>query len=121
MNNIIVSLAGNMGGGGFGGGTESPSLPLGDGISFGFEWVFDVLVKIISPLGSLFDLMFNPMYTWLDYALSFFGFSEEYINQTMENLSKMELFQMTFFDFLFALLPVIIPIILMVWVLKALS
>lgn len=121
MNNIIVSLAGNMGGGGFGGGTESPSLPLGDGSSFGFEWVYDVLLKFLRVFGTLFDFMANPMYTWIDFVLEWLPFSDAYNQQVIENVSKMEFFQMTFYDLLIQLLPLYITIAFLSWIYRCLS
>lgn len=118
MLSYISSLAGNAGGGGFPGGSERPGLPFGDA-QFDFEWVFYVLQKMLSPLGSLFELMFSPMYTWFDYAFSCFGLSDEYIDGIIDNLSKMDFFQMNFFEFLFSLLPIVIAISLMIWVIRA--
>lgn len=120
MNNFIVSLAGNMGGGGFGGGTEVdlPSLPVGDGVPFDFELIFNALKKFVSGFGSLFDLMFSPLYTWLDYVFSWFGLSDKYTQQVIENVSEMKLFQMTFFDFVTYAIPVVLCVILLLWVFK---
>ena len=124
MNNIIVGLAAAGGGdnsGVIGGGSSVPSLSLGDGVSFGFEWVFDVLQKILEIFGTLFDFMANPMYTWLDFPLSWLGFSDEQIQTMVENVSKMDFFQLTFYDVLFTLLPVYILIVLLSWLIKCLT
>ena len=114
----ISPLAGNAGGGGFPGGSERPDPPFGDA-QFDFDWVFDVLQKMLAPLGSLFELMFSPMYTWLDYAFSWFGLSDEYIDSMIDNLSKMDFFQMNFFELLFSLLPIVIVISLLSWAIRA--
>lgn len=116
----ISRLAGNAGGGGFPGGSERPDPPFGDA-QFDFDWVFDVLQKMLAPLGSLFELMFSPMYTWFDYVLSFFGISEDRIDNIVDNLSRMEFFQLNFFELLFALLPVAIAISLMIFVIRLIN
>lgn len=124
MYNFIVGLAGAGGGDNSGvieGGSSVPSLPLGDGVSFGFGWVYDVLQKILRVFGTLFDFMANPMYTWLDFPLSWFGFSEEQIQSIIENTSKMDFFQMTFYDVVLTLLPVYIVIVLLSWVIRCVT
>jgi hypothetical protein len=113
-----MSASANYGGGGFGGGSVGnlPSLPVGDRVFIDFEWIFDKFKSIITSFGTLFDLMFNPLYTWIDYVFSWFGFSEKYIESVIENISTMKFFQLTFFDLLFYGLPVVICIILLLWV-----
>lgn len=117
MNNFIY-LASSPGGG-FPGGSERPGLPGGD-VTFDFEWVFDVLYKILSAFGSLFDLMFQPMYLWFDYALSFLGLSDDAVQNIVDNISTKEFFQQNFFEMLFAMLPFVIVITLLIWIVRAL-
>ena len=121
MNGFIVSLAGAWGDGRPGGGSEGVSPSFGDGFSSFYDWVYTILSKFLSVFGTLFDFMANPIYTWAGNALSFFGFSEGFIETAVEGLSKMKFFQMTFYDFVITLLPIYITIVILVWVMKVIS
>lgn len=104
--------------GGFGGGRYSPSFSSG-GLDFSFKWVYDVFEKIVSVFSFLFDVMFKPMYTWLDDSLSFFGLSDAFVENASSFFSNLKFFQLSLFEYLTDAIPIVICLLVFLWAFRA--